>query len=448
MLREALRGRRIAITGATGFLGTALVERLLRTIPDSEVALLVRPGRRGAADRVRREVLKNNCFDRLRRRARRPASTPRWTAGCASRPATSASTASASTPTGEELLASCPTVIHSAATVSFDSPLDAAVEINLLGPVRMAAALNRLHAADGRFRISSPSPPPTWRAAAGDGLPRPPSRTPPGRPRWPGGRRSTPPAGPGPTPTPTAGIPSGWPASTARPVRSSARPAARSWPPNPNDSARTGSRTASSSAGKVAGPGPRLARRLRLHQVARRTGPARNPGRPAGHDRPAVDHRIGAGRARHRDGSAASGWPIPLIISYAKGLLKEFPGVPEGIIDVIPVDLVVAAILAVAARGPAPSPTSSTPPPGRATRCGTGSSSTWSGPGSSSIRSPTTRTSPSPYRSGRSPAVTGCSASSARRPRTGNGGESPPVAAVARPPGRPECPARRTAGRG
>src|ERR1700757_825207 len=65
MLREALAGKRIAVTGATGFLGTALTERLLRTIPDCEVALLVRPGRRGAADRVRREVLQNNCFDRL-----------------------------------------------------------------------------------------------------------------------------------------------------------------------------------------------------------------------------------------------------------------------------------------------------------------------------------------------------------------------------------------------
>ena len=44
----------------------------------------------------------------------------------------------------------------------------------------------------------------------------------------------------------------------------------------------------------------------------------------------------------------------PIIVSYARGLLREFPGVPEGIIDVIPVDLVVAAILAVAARGPEP----------------------------------------------------------------------------------------------
>ena len=37
----------------------------------------------------------------------------------------------------------------------------------------------------------------------------------------------------------------------------------------------------------------------------------------------------------------------PIIISYARGLLREFPGVPEGVTDVIPVDLVVAAIIAV-----------------------------------------------------------------------------------------------------
>jgi HAD superfamily hydrolase (TIGR01490 family) len=46
----------------------------------------------------------------------------------------------------------------------------------------------------------------------------------------------------------------------------------------------------------------------------------------------------------------------PVIISYARGLLKEFPGVPEGIVDVIPVDLVASAIIAVAARGPQDEP--------------------------------------------------------------------------------------------
>ena len=46
----------------------------------------------------------------------------------------------------------------------------------------------------------------------------------------------------------------------------------------------------------------------------------------------------------------------PVIISYARGLLKEFPGVPEGVVDVIPVDLVAAAIIATAAEGPQPEP--------------------------------------------------------------------------------------------
>ena len=46
----------------------------------------------------------------------------------------------------------------------------------------------------------------------------------------------------------------------------------------------------------------------------------------------------------------------PVLISYARGLLREFPGVPEGIVDVIPVDLVVAAIITVAALGPDEAP--------------------------------------------------------------------------------------------
>jgi HAD superfamily hydrolase (TIGR01490 family) len=46
----------------------------------------------------------------------------------------------------------------------------------------------------------------------------------------------------------------------------------------------------------------------------------------------------------------------PVLISYARGLLDEFPGVPEGTVDVIPVDIVVAAIIAVAALGPERAP--------------------------------------------------------------------------------------------
>src|SRR5579872_4963399 len=144
MLREALAGRRIAITGGTGFLGTALAERLLRAVPECEIALLVRPGRRGAPDRVRREILRNNCFDRLRSEL-----GDRFDAEMDRRVHVMGGDVGVDglglDDTGTELLRSCRTVIHSAATVSFDSPLDAAVETNLLGPVRVAAVLNELH---------------------------------------------------------------------------------------------------------------------------------------------------------------------------------------------------------------------------------------------------------------------------------------------------------------
>jgi HAD superfamily hydrolase (TIGR01490 family) len=42
----------------------------------------------------------------------------------------------------------------------------------------------------------------------------------------------------------------------------------------------------------------------------------------------------------------------PLIIAFGRGILPEFPGLPDGVLDVIPVDLVVNAILAAAAAPP------------------------------------------------------------------------------------------------
>ena len=102
------------------------------------------------------------------------------------------------------------------------------------------------------------------------------------------------------------------------------------------------------------GPGPRLARRLRLHQGPGRAGPRRtgHPDVPITVVRPSI---IESALAEPRPGWIR-GFRMaePIIISYARGLLKEFPGVPEGVVDVIPVDMVVAALIAVAAAGPDP----------------------------------------------------------------------------------------------
>src|SRR3954447_4634236 len=66
-IARALAGKRIAITGTTGFLGTALLERLLRTVPDADIVLLLRAGRRSTVQqRAAREIFRNDAFDRLR----------------------------------------------------------------------------------------------------------------------------------------------------------------------------------------------------------------------------------------------------------------------------------------------------------------------------------------------------------------------------------------------
>ena len=139
---ENLAGKRIAVTGSTGFLGTALIERLVRSVPDCELILLVRPGRRGAQARVERDVLKNDAFKGLRDEMGKDA----FNEMCARR--VSAVAGDVGTDglnlSGEDLETwlSADVIIHSAATVSFDSPLDTAVEVNLLGPQRIANLCN------------------------------------------------------------------------------------------------------------------------------------------------------------------------------------------------------------------------------------------------------------------------------------------------------------------
>src|SRR5271155_272626 len=138
---SSLRAKRFFVTGGTGFLGTALIERILRSIPDSHVVALIRPGRRStAAERANREIIKSDCFDRLRREhgdAFNENIARRLTAvqGDVSLDGLGLDEE------GLDLLATCDVVVHSAATVNFDSPIDLAVAVNLLGPSRVAATV-------------------------------------------------------------------------------------------------------------------------------------------------------------------------------------------------------------------------------------------------------------------------------------------------------------------
>ena len=132
---QDLAGRTVLITGVTGFLGTAVTEKLIRSVPGVRILALVRPGRAGAARRIRDEVLASSAFAPLRERlgAGFDAEVARIVpvAGDLGRERLGLDDEA------QALLAGVDVVIHSAAEVAFDSALDVALRTNLGGPVRV-----------------------------------------------------------------------------------------------------------------------------------------------------------------------------------------------------------------------------------------------------------------------------------------------------------------------
>jgi alcohol-forming fatty acyl-CoA reductase len=143
MIVEALRGKTILVTGSTGFLGKSIVEKCLRSIPDvARINLAIRSSaRRPASERLEREVLSSPAFKRLKEEL----GESRFAALAAEKLAVieidlgrdglGLSDASRDT------LRACDVVIHSAAAVEFDNPADLSAQTNLLGAARLVEAL-------------------------------------------------------------------------------------------------------------------------------------------------------------------------------------------------------------------------------------------------------------------------------------------------------------------
>ncbi|HSS11604.1 MAG TPA: HAD-IB family phosphatase [Acidimicrobiales bacterium] len=342
MIREVLAGQRIAVTGGTGFLGTALVERLLRSVPDCEVVLIVRPGRRGVEERVRREILRNDSFGRLRGEL-----GDRFDGEMARRVLPVAGDVAVDglglDEAGSQVLAGCQTVIHAAAAVSFDAPLDRAVEVNLLGPSRVAQVLTDAHL----ISVSTAYVAGIRRGATPEAL----------------------------LPDTPFATEVAWRPEVAASRRARADADAESREPKLLARFTKRARAELGAAGT-----PALAAKaeklrdewVKDRMVALGKARAQALGWPDAYaytkalgERALLETRASLPLTIVRPSIIESalaeplpGWirgfrmAEPVIISYGRGLLKEFPGIPEGIVDVIPVDLVVAALIAVAAHGP------------------------------------------------------------------------------------------------
>ncbi|WP_229260271.1 SDR family oxidoreductase [Duganella alba] len=139
-VHTALAGKRVLITGSTGFLAKVVLEKLIRSVPDiGRIVLLIRGD---ARERFEREIATSSIFDRLR--AERPDFLPGFfaekiecisgevTAPCFGLPIAAFNA----------LARRIDLVINAAASVNFREALDEALSINALS-VRHIAELAR-----------------------------------------------------------------------------------------------------------------------------------------------------------------------------------------------------------------------------------------------------------------------------------------------------------------
>ena len=164
-VKDFYRDRSIFITGATGFMGKVLVEKLLRSCPDiKNIYLLMRPKKGQNVQERLQEILNGpviispfSCyfsryfkkfkvillwqlFEKLRRDSPGELTKIIPVVGDITEPELGISVDDQNM-----LIRSVSIVFHSAATVKFDEALKLSVTINMLGTKRLVQLCNRMH---------------------------------------------------------------------------------------------------------------------------------------------------------------------------------------------------------------------------------------------------------------------------------------------------------------
>ena len=335
-LADRLAGRHLLLTGATGFVGQAVLERVLSDLPGTRVTLLVRPRPdETGTDRVR-ALLRGPAFAALREREDVDALV-------------GGRVQVVEGELGRELgplPGDVDVLLHSAGEVSFDPPLDEAFRTNLTGTLALLRAVREAGARPHVVHVST---------AYVAGL----------RSGWvPEGRT-------------THGA--DWPAEAAAAELLAQRADADSREPAVLAEVRADAQRARGAAGpqEVAVETERLRRRwVRSHLV--------DAGRQRALSLGFADcYTLTKALAETAVEQACADWGVPLsivrpsiiesavarpspgwidgfkmaepiILAYGQGLLPDFPAAPEAAMDVVPVDVVVGALLAAAASPPPP----------------------------------------------------------------------------------------------
>jgi HAD superfamily hydrolase (TIGR01490 family) len=337
---DRLDGARVLLTGATGFLGQVVLERLLADFPGARLVLLVRSqAGSSSVDRVH-YLTRKPSFDRLRERL---GSDEALLRALDERVDVVDGDFSRGQP---ELPGDLDVVIHSAATVSFDPPIDEGFQTNLVGAMNLYRGVLAGGARPALVHVST-----AYVAGVQKGVI--PEATLDHRVDWRleaelalGARRDVEAA-------------SRKPELLERFLADAAKEHSRAGPTTVADDAEQRRRDWVTK--RLVEYGRQRARSLGWPDVYTFT---KAMGERAVEEL-AAEERLPLSIVRPSIIESAllhpaPGWidgfkmADPIIRAYGLGQIPEFPGIPEGIVDLIPVDFVVNAILAVAATAPEP----------------------------------------------------------------------------------------------
>jgi len=350
MLDEAYRGKAVLLTGGTGFLGTALVEKMLRSLPSlGRLYLLVRRSReKGAKERFEKDVLGSDVFSRLREELGSSFEEQVTEKVRVLEGDVHADSLGLGAEDLAELSREVDVVIHSAASVVFDAPLDAAVDSNVRGTLGLLTLARGWDKKPLFIHVSTSYVAGTKRGLVGEEAPDAFS---------PNGTRLD--------PKDEGALLDGIvrkveKASRERDLVRRFTTEARRELGMVGEEAEVVERVEQLrrawARGRLVERGNERARELGWQDVytftkslAERRVLEERGEVPLIILRPAI---IESSVAEPRPGwIQGSRMADPIIMAFAKGILREFPGDPETIVDLVPVDHVVNALIAAAAKG-------------------------------------------------------------------------------------------------